>query len=239
MCWVRAFRSWMLVSVVLYAEWFYTRTSLRNVPFFHACAHGRADARFHLGAFRSEIPPIPTPTPGPSCVKTYVGAWSDTPRRGRPALYRFTLERSEAKSRSSPNPRREHGRITQRTGRWSVRRSESMVGADVLGGPPPARNVWQPDLVREARRARGTRAPTNVGVLVRQDRRGGPGRSPAPTPRAEGGAGTARAGPWRGGCRLMQDPDATSASLPSACDFTSERAEATACEPQGPWRLDG
>ena len=143
----------------------------------------------------------------------------------------FTLERSEAKSRSSPNPRREHGRITQRTGRWSVRRSESMVGADVLGGPPPARNVWQLDLVREARRARGTRAPTNVGVLVRQDRRGGPGRSPAPTPRAEGGAGTARAGPWRGGCRLMQDPDATSASLPSACDFTSERAEATACEP--------
>ena len=88
MCWVRAFRSWMLVSVVLYAKWFYTRTSLRNVPFFHACAHGRADARFHLGAFRSEIPPIPTPTSEPSCVKTYVGAWSDIPRRGRPALYR-------------------------------------------------------------------------------------------------------------------------------------------------------
>ena len=68
--------------------WFYTRTSLRNVPFFHACAHGRGDARFHLGAFRSEIPPIPTPTSEPSCVKTYVGAWSDIPRRGRPALYR-------------------------------------------------------------------------------------------------------------------------------------------------------
>ena len=55
---------------------------------FHVRVHGRADARFHLGAFRSEIPPIPTPTSGPSCVKTYVGAWSDTPRRGRPALYR-------------------------------------------------------------------------------------------------------------------------------------------------------
>lgn len=55
---------------------------------FHVRVHGRADARFHLGAFRSEITPIPTPTPEPSCVKTYVGAWSDTPRRGRPALYR-------------------------------------------------------------------------------------------------------------------------------------------------------
>ena len=70
-------------GVVLYADF----TSERP-PYFHAYAHGRADARFHLGAFRSEIPPIPTPTPGPSCVKTYVGAWSDTPRRGRPALYR-------------------------------------------------------------------------------------------------------------------------------------------------------
>ena len=39
-----------------------------------------------------------------------------------------------------------------------------MVGADVLGGPPPARNVRQPDPVREAGRARGTRAPTNVGA---------------------------------------------------------------------------
>ena len=74
--------------------WFYTRSGfIRGLhfgtsPFFHAYAHGRADARFHLGTFRSEIPPIPTPTSGPSCVKTYVGAWSDTPRRGRPALYR-------------------------------------------------------------------------------------------------------------------------------------------------------
>ncbi len=121
----------------------------------------------------------------------------------------FTSERSEAKSRSSPNPRREHGRITQRTGRWSVRRSESMVGADVLGGPPPARNVWQPDLVRGAGRARGTRAPTNAGALMRQGRCGGLGGRPRrhPAPRA---ARVQRA-PGRGGegvgpCRIRTRP---------------------------------
>ena len=259
----------MLVSVVLYAEWFYTRTSLRNVPFFfHACAHGRGDARFHLGAFRSEITPIPTPTPEPSCVKTYVGAWSDTPRRGRPALYRGKRGRAislwNAPRRSPAHPQTHGGNtVGSRSAQGDGPSVGPLIGPSVgamigllVGAvigpsvgiygrgrrprrPAPVRNVRQPDPVREARRARGTRAPTNVGVLVRQDRRGGPGRSPAPTPRAEGGAGTARAGPWRGGCRLMQDPDATSASLPSACDFTSERAEATACEPQGPWRLDG
>ena len=35
-----------------------------------------------------------------------------------------------------------------------------VVGADVPGGPPPARDVRQSDLVREVGRARGTRAPT-------------------------------------------------------------------------------
>ena len=35
-----------------------------------------------------------------------------------------------------------------------------VVGADVPGGPPPARDVRQSDLVRGAGRARGTRAPT-------------------------------------------------------------------------------
>ncbi len=36
----------------------------------------------------------------------------------------------------------------------------SVVGADAPGGPPPARDVRQSDLVRGAGRARGTRAPT-------------------------------------------------------------------------------
>ena len=45
--------------------------------------------------------------------------------------------------------------------------SESVVGADVLGGPPSARDVRQSDLMRRAGRARGTRAPTNVGVHMR------------------------------------------------------------------------
>ena len=56
-----------------------------------------------------------------------------------------------------------------------------VVGADVPGGPPPARDVRQSDLVRGAGRARGTRAPTNVGVLMRQGQRGGLGGYPAPT----------------------------------------------------------
>ena len=41
------------------------------------------------------------------------------------------------------------------------------------GGPPPARDVRQSDLVRGAGRARGTRAPTNVGGLMHQGQRGG------------------------------------------------------------------
>ncbi len=56
-----------------------------------------------------------------------------------------------------------------------------VVGADVPGGPPPARDVRQSDLVRGAGRARGTRAPTNVGVFMRQGQRGGLGGYPAPT----------------------------------------------------------
>ena len=64
---------------------------------------------------------------------------------------------------------------------------EPLVGADVPGGPPPARDVRQSDLVRGAGRARGTRAPTNVGVLMRQGQRGGPCGRPCrgrPAPRA-------------------------------------------------------
>ena len=41
------------------------------------------------------------------------------------------------------------------------------------GGPPPARDVRQSDLVRGAGRARGTRAPTNVGGLMHQGQRVG------------------------------------------------------------------
>ena len=41
------------------------------------------------------------------------------------------------------------------------------------GGPPPARAVRQSDLVRGAGRARGTRAPTNVGGLMHQGQRVG------------------------------------------------------------------
>ena len=44
---------------------------------------------------------------------------------------------------------------------------EPVVGADVPGGPPSARDVRQSDLMRGAGRARGTRAPTNVGVHMR------------------------------------------------------------------------
>ena len=88
--------------------WFYTRTSLRNVPFFHVCAHGRADARFHLGAFRSEIPPIPTPTPGPSCTKADVGAWevarADTPYRGRPAPRAARVQRAPGRGGEGVGP---------------------------------------------------------------------------------------------------------------------------------------
>ena len=61
----------------------------------------------------------------------------------------------------------------------------SLVGADVPGGPPPARDVRQSDLVRGAGRARGTRAPTNVGVLMHQGQRVCVGGG---MPRAEGGA---------------------------------------------------
>ncbi len=46
--------------------------------------------------------------------------------------------------------------------------SKSVVGADVLGGPPSARDVRQSDLMRRAGRARGTRAPPR-GTAPPQD----------------------------------------------------------------------
>ena len=60
------------------------------------------------------------------------------PRQARPSRVvprDFTSERSGVKSRSSRPPRREHGQIAQRTGGGAV------VGADVPGGPPSARDV--------------------------------------------------------------------------------------------------
>ena len=45
---------------------------------------------------------------------------------------------------------------------------EPVVGADVLGGPPSARDVRQSDLMRRAGRARGTRAPPR-GTAPPQD----------------------------------------------------------------------
>ena len=52
----------------------------------------------------------------------------------------------------------------------------SGASAREVPAPPSARGVRQPSRARAwgAERARGTRAPTNVGVLVRQGQRGGP-----------------------------------------------------------------
>ena len=63
------------------------------------------------------------------------------PRQARPSRMGardFTSERSGVKSRSSRPPRRERGRIAQRTGGGAV---WAVVGADVPGGPPSARDV--------------------------------------------------------------------------------------------------
>ena len=213
---------------------------------FHVRVHGRADARFHLGAFRSEIPPIPTPTSGPSCVKTYVGAWSDTPRRGRPALYRGKRGRAislrNAPRRSPAHPQTHGGNMVgSRSAQGDGPSVGPLIGPSVgamigllvgavigplvgavigpLVGiygrgrrprrPAPVRNVRQPDLVRGAGRARGTRAPTNAGALMRQGRCGGLGGRPRrhPAPRAA----RVQHAPGRGGegvgpCRIRTRP---------------------------------
>ena len=60
------------------------------------------------------------------------------PRQARPSRMGardFTSERFDVKSRSSRPPRREHGQIAQRTGGGGA-----VVGADVPGGPPSARD---------------------------------------------------------------------------------------------------
>ena len=98
-----------------------------------------------------------------------------------------------------------------------------MVGADVPGGPSPARGVRQPSRAwawGAGGRAGRAPLPMSESSYVRANQRGRPVR----TPRAEGGAGTSRARPWVGrlwiwpwvGCwsRAAPGPAATSAALP-------------------------
>ena len=74
-----------------------------------------------------------------------------------------------------------------------------MVGADVPGGPSSARGVRQPSRAwawGAGGRAGRAPLPMSESSYVRANQRGRPVR----TPRAEGGSGTSRAGPWVGGC---------------------------------------
>ena len=101
-----------------------------------------------------------------------------------------------------------------------------MVGADVPGGPPPARGAagrptTEPRVGVGCRRARGARVPTNVGVLMCQGQPTWEARADA-TRRGRRGyfarrtvAGRLWIWPWVG-CwsRAAQGPAATSAALP-------------------------
>ena len=101
-----------------------------------------------------------------------------------------------------------------------------MVGADVPGGPPPARNAagrptTEPRAGVGCRRARGTRAPTNVGVLIRQGQPTWEARADATRRGRLGDFARGDVGgrlwiwPWVG-CwsTAAQGPTATSAALP-------------------------
>ena len=99
----------------------------------------------------------------------------------------------------------------------------TMVGADVPGGPSPAagRPTTEPRVGVGCRRARGTRAPTNVEVLMRQGQPTWEARSDA-TRRGRRGyfarqavGGRLWIWPWVG-CwsTAAQGPAATSAALP-------------------------
>ena len=140
----------------------------------------------------------------------------DAPRRGRRGYF---AHRAVVGPTSGPSG------CGWDNGRGQVGAGGTMVGADVPGGPSPARGAagrptTEPRAGVGCRRARGTRAPTNVGAIVRQ---GQPTWGPVRTPRAGGGAGTSRAGPsWEAvdlavGGVLVEggaDPAATSAALP-------------------------
>ena len=101
-----------------------------------------------------------------------------------------------------------------------------MVGADVPGGPSPARNAagrptTEPRAGVGCRRARGTRAPTNVGVLIRQGQPTWETRADTPRRGRLGDFARRAVGgrlwiwPWVG-CwsTAAQGPAATSAALP-------------------------
>ena len=111
-------------------------------------------------------------------------------------------------------------------GRGQVGAGGTMVGADVPGGPSPARNAagrptTEPRVGVGCRRARGTRAPTNVGAIVRQGQPTWETRADA-TRRGRRGyfarqavGGRLWIWPWVG-CwsTAAQGPAATSAALP-------------------------
>ena len=112
---------------------------------------------------------------GVSCVNVgaRTGAARVRPRQARPSRMTprdFTSER-DATGRSRlvagtwPDHAAHRGAVGD--GGWG-RCSESVVGADVLGGPPSAQDVRQSDLMRRAGRARGTRAPPR-GTAPPQD----------------------------------------------------------------------
>ena len=112
-----------------------------------------------------------------------------------------------------------------------------MVGADVPGGPSPARGVRQPSRAwawGAGGRAGRAPLPMSESSYVRANQRGRPVR----TPRAEGGSGTSRAGPWVGGCgfgrgwgvgrrrrraRPRQARPSCVAEVQETRDFTSEQ----------------
>ena len=111
-------------------------------------------------------------------------------------------------------------------GRGQVGAGGTMVGADVPGGPPPARNAagrptTEPRAGVGCRRARGTRAPTNVGVLMCQGQPTWGARADAPRRGRLGYFARQAVGgrlwiwPWVG-CwsTAAQGPAATSAALP-------------------------
>ena len=86
------------------------------------------------------------------------------PRRGRRGYF---ARRAVVEPTSGPSG------CGWENGRGQVGAGGRMVGADVPGGPPPARGAagrptTEPRAGVGCRRARGTRAPTNVGVLMCQ-----------------------------------------------------------------------
>ena len=87
MCWVRAFRSWMLVSVVLYADF----TSERPLFFTHAHTGGpmrdftseRSEVKSRPSQHQRRGPHAPRPTWGPGRTPAPTPRIGDAPRRGR------------------------------------------------------------------------------------------------------------------------------------------------------------